>query len=504
MDDRKMNRRDFLKASLAAGVGLAAGFSASVRSGALGANSDLRVAVVGFNGHGRTHINSFRELPGARVVALCDVDSNVLERGVGEFKRRGENVVGYTDIRKLLENKDIDVVSTATPNHWHSLVTVLSCQAGKDVCVEKPVSHNIFEGRKMVEAARKYGRIVQAGTESRSDEAIRTAVQYVREGKLGKILLVRGFCHKRRQSMGKVEGPQPVPKSVDYDLWCGPAPLGPLMRRNLHYDWHWVWSTGCGEIGNNGPHQLDICRWVLGADRLPRRIMSIGGRFGYVDDGETANTHIALYDYDPAPIIYEVRGLPARKGEEGMDAYRCVSRLGVKMKSGRDNSPSPNTGVVVQCEHGWVDITGSAAYDNAGKEITRFEGGPGAAQAHDTNFMKAVHSRKINDLNCEILEGHLSTALCHLGNISHRIGVESSPDEIRESIKGNGDLFEAFGRFQEHLAANGVDLKRSPAVLGPWIVLDPEEERFVGDFKNRANKLLSREYRKPFIVPENV
>lgn len=236
------------------------------------------------------NINAYLKIPGVRVVALCDADRDILARGVMEFKTRNEKVDAYVDIRELLEDKNIDAVSTATPNHWHSLVTVWSCQAGKDVCVEKPVSHNIFEGRKMVEAARKYKRIVQADLDRRSDEGLVEAVRYIQQGQLGNIVVVRGFCYKRRKSMGKVSGPQKVPGSVDYNLWCGPAPMGPLMRKNLHYDWHWVWATGCGEIGNNGPHQLDVCRWVLGQTKLPKRVMSIGGRFGYDDDGETPNT----------------------------------------------------------------------------------------------------------------------------------------------------------------------------------------------------------------------
>ncbi|MHC4542652.1 MAG: Gfo/Idh/MocA family oxidoreductase, partial [Planctomycetota bacterium] len=313
---KRITRRDFVKGSIAAGAALAMPFSR-----VWGANDDIHAAVVGFRGHGQNHINAYLKIPGVRVVALCDADEEVLARGVARFKARNEKVDAYVDVRKMLEDKNIDVVSTATPNHWHALVTVWACQAGKDVCVEKPVSHNMFEGRKMVEAARKYNRIVQADLDLRSNEGLVEAIRYVRQGELGEIVVVRGFCYKRRESMGKVAGPQKVPESVDYDLWCGPAPKGPLMRKNLHYDWHWVWPTGCGEIGNNGPHQLDVCRWVLGTSELPRRVMSIGGRFGYDDDGETPNAQIAIYDYETAPIIYEVRGLPTRTGDSNMDVY---------------------------------------------------------------------------------------------------------------------------------------------------------------------------------------
>jgi predicted dehydrogenase len=505
-----LTRRQLLKSSavIAAGAALSkltinpsSALAANVSNSRVrGANDDIRVAVVGFRGHGWTHINAYLKISGVRVVALCDADKDVLEDGIRKLKNRNVKVDGYLDVRKLLDDKNIDAISTATPNHWHALVTVWACQANKDVCVEKPVSHNIWEGRKMVEAARKYNRVVQADLDSRSNEGIREAVRYIRQGKIGKILVVRGFCYKRRASMGKVNGPQKVPESVDYNLWCGPAPMGPLMRKKMHYDWHWVWPTGNGEIGNNGPHQLDICRWVLNQPELPSRVMSIGGRFGYDDDGETPNTQIAFYDYRPAPIIYEVRGLPTKKGDSAMDVYRSVGSTGVVMQSGREG-PGPNTGVIVQCEHGFVDVPGLAAYDNKGRIIKRFIRGGIGPQA---NFIKAVRSRKISDLRTDILEGHLSTSLCHMGNISYRIGKESSNEQIREVIQGDKDSMEAFGRFQDHLSANGVDLKKTPAVLGPWIKMNSNKEKFSGNFKKRANELLKRKYRKPFVIPNKV
>ena len=492
---RRITRRKFMMSSLAAGAALALPFS-RVR----GANNDIRVAVVGFRGHGRTHINAYRKIPGVRVVALCDADKDVLTRGVKEFKALNQKVDAYVDVRKLLEDQSLDAVSTATPNHWHALVTVWACQAGKDVCVEKPVSHNIFEGRKMVEAARKYNRIVQGDLDLRSDTGLGEAIQYIQRGELGDIVVVRGFCYKRRNSLGKITRPQSPPDSVDYNLWCGPASMSPLMRKNLHYDWHWVWATGCGEIGNNGPHQLDVCRWVLGLEGLPKRVMSIGGRFGYDDDGETPNTQIAIYDCELAPIIYEVRGLPTKTGDSNMDVYRAISTSGVAMQSGRP-SPSPNTGVVVQCKGGYVNLGSLVVYDNQGREIKRFKSQSPGPQA---SFIKAVRSRKISDIKTDILEGHLSTSLCHMGNISHRIGAESSNEQIREVIKGEKDSLETFERFEDHLRANDVDLRKTPSVLGPWLKMDSSKERFYGKFSERANELLARDYRKPFVVPEKV
>ena len=491
---KHITRRSFLKSSITTSLAMALPFS-RVR----GANNDIRAGVVGFRGHGKTHINAYCKIPGVRVVALCDVDRNILSRGVSDLKARNIKVDSYIDVRELLEDKNIDIVSTATPNHWHALITVWACQSGKDVCVEKPVSHNIFEGRKMVDAARKYNRIVQADLDLRSREGLSEAVKYIQQGQLGDILLVRGFCYKRRKSMGKVSGPQKVPDSIDYNLWCGPAPMEPLMRKNLHYDWHWVWSTGCGEIGNNGPHQLDVCRFVIGQNGLPKKVMSIGGRFGYDEDGQTPNTQIAIFDYDPVPIIYEVRGLPTRKGDSNMDFYNATSG-NVIMRSGR-LSPSPNTGVIVQCENGYVNLSSLIAFDNNGSQIKRFNTFSPGPQA---SFIKAVRSRKISDIRIDILEGHLSTCLCHMGNISHRIGVESSNEKILEIIKGNKDYLESFERFKNHLFANGVNLRKTPAVLGPWLKMNSSKERFFGMYSKRANDLLTRDYRKPFVVPNNV
>ncbi|MBN2328962.1 MAG: Gfo/Idh/MocA family oxidoreductase [Candidatus Omnitrophica bacterium] len=490
---KKVNRRDFAKWALGSSMMLAA-----PHSRALGANDDIRVAVVGFHGQGRSHINNYRSIPGVRIAALCDVDRDVLSQGLEQSKKRKESVDVYTDVRKLLEDPNIDAISTATPNHWHALITVWSCQAGKHVCVEKPVSHNIFEGRKMVEAARRYNRLVQADLDLRSDESVARAVEYIQQGRLGKILYARIFNYKRRDSIGKVGGPQPIPSSIDYDLWTGPAPMTPLMRRNLHYDWHWVWPTGCGEIGNNGPHQLDICRWALGQMELPQRVFSLGGRFGYIDDGQTPNTHIAVLDYQPAPIYYESRGLPGKSGDSLMDNVQIKSVTGKPIPD-QHNSKSPNMTWVIQCENGYLKYT--TAYDNDGKVIRQFEG---VDRGPQTSFINALRSGKQFDLRSDILEGHLSTSLSHMGNISYRVGKENSSDEIRERIQGDKVLSESYGRFLDHLAANGVDCRKTPPTLGAWLTMDPQTERFTGDLSERANQLVSRDYRAPFIVPEKV
>jgi predicted dehydrogenase len=483
----RSSRRRFLKVSVAgaAGAGISSGLSTWSR--VLGANDEIRIAVVGFRGKGRTHIGCFRKMSGVRVVALCDADRSVLERELRGFRKSKQKVDGYTDVRKLLEDKDIDAVCTATPNHWHALVTVWACQAGKDVYVEKPACHNIWEGRRMIEAARKYDRIVQLGTQSRSDRGLHSAFEFIRQGKVGKILWSRGFCYKRRGSIGKVSGPQKPPESVDYDVWCGPAPRGPLMRRSLHYDWHWVWDTGNGDIGNQGIHEMDMARWALGVEGIAPRVMSIGGRFGYDDDGETANTQVAFFDYKPAPLIFEVRGLPTKKGMKAMDHYRGT-----------------RIGVVVQCEGGYYvgGARGGEVRDTSGKRIKQFNSS--GAGGHQANFIKAVRSRKVSDLNADILKGYLSSALCHMGNISHRVGRERRSEEVAAAIRGNKEMSDSFERFKSHLRANEVDLAKTRVVLGPMLEMDTEKERFVGEFSDRANALVSRDYRRPFVVPERV
>ena len=390
-----------------------------------------------------------------------------------------------------MENKNIDAICIATPNHWHSLIGIWACQADKDVYVEKPVSHNVWEGAQLVKAARKYNRIVQTGTQKRSDLGIKEAFEYIQQGNIGKILVARGFCYKRRGSIGKVAGPQPVPKALNYDLWTGPAPLNPLMRQQLHYDWHWVWPTGNGDIGNQGIHEMDICRWAVGQNQLPPRVMSIGGRFGYDDDGQTANTQIAVLDYDPVPIIFEVRGLPRRKGDSAMDNYRKT-----------------RVGIVIECEQGYFAGGGGGGwiYDNDDKRVKQFKGDGGGG--HIVNFIKAVRSRNVDDLNADIIKGHLSSALCHIANISHRLGQQSTPDLIREAIKDRPPVMETFARFEEHLFNNWIDTANAGIVLGPTLDIDPTTERFIGDGKyglsRWANELLTRNYRKPFVVPEKV
>lgn len=495
-----LSRRSFLKSSaLFAGV---TAFSARSWAQVAGANGEIRVAVVGLNGRGRNHLSSLAKVAGVRVVALCDADTAVLAK-VKPTVNDG-NVRTYVDLRELLAQMDIDAITIATPNHLHSLQAVWACQAGKDVYVEKPVSHNIWEGRQLVAAAAKYNRIVQTGTQSRSGAGLQEAVAWVRAGNLGKITASRGFCYKRRASIGRVDGPQKVPDTVNYDLWCGPAPKDPLLRGRLHYDWHWVHVTGNGDVGNQGIHQMDIARWFLGETGLPRGTLSVGGRLGYVDDGNTPNTQIVIHDYASAPLIFEVRGLPSKAAPAG--AAPAKGRKKSDVSEGEEAGPvmdkyrGVSVGNVIDCEGGSVVVPSyfsATAYDRAGKVVKEFKGN----DRHMQNFIDCVRSRKASQQYGAILDGHLSSALCHLGNISHLLGKVAAPDVLRERIKGNALLLEAHGRMSEHLGANGVDVAQTPLTLGVPLQLVPGKEAFSGEFAAQANPMLTRQYRAPFAVP---
>ncbi|MBV9145304.1 MAG: Gfo/Idh/MocA family oxidoreductase, partial [Acidobacteria bacterium] len=290
-----MPRREFLKTT---GKAVAAGAATLALGGrVLGANDKVRVAICGVRGRGNDHIRGYSKVPNAEIAALCDVDENVLNQRLGTVQNLGmPKPKAYGDIRKLLEDKDIDAISIAAPNHWHSLMAIWACQAGKDVYVEKPCSHNWFEGRQLVRAVKKYNRICQHGSQSRSNPGMIEAIKNVQTGTIGDVYLARALCYKWRNTIGHA-GPEPVPAGVNYDLWTGPAPLKQFTKNRFHYNWHWIWDTGNGEIGNQAIHEIDIARWGLGV-HFPVLVSATGGHFMFDDDQETPNVLNATYYFE--------------------------------------------------------------------------------------------------------------------------------------------------------------------------------------------------------------
>jgi len=503
---RSLKRRTFLKTTA---LGLAA-TALSARSWAqiAGANGDVRVAVVGLNGRGRNHLQSLRAIPGVRIAAICDVDTAVLDRIAGDLAKDGLAPEKFTDVRKLLEMPGLDAITIATPNHWHSLAGIWACQAGKDAYVEKPVSHNIWEGRQLVAAAAKYKRVVMPGTQIRSGEGMIEAVAWVRAGNLGRITAARGLCYKRRDSIGLTNGPSPVPSSIDYDLWSGPAPVIPPHRNSkrngpVHYDWHWIWAYGNGDIGNQGIHQMDVARWFLGEPGLPRHSLSIGGRLGYVDDGETPNTQVIIHDYATAPLIFEVRGLPSKAGAES--AVSTAGLSGAEAAGAAADSMDRYRGVrignIIDCEGGSIvtdGYFGAKAFDRKGGLIREFKGEDRIMR----NFIDVIRSRRTADQFISMEDGHVSSALCHVGNISHQVGKVTTSGELAETVRADAPLAEAYGRMLEHLASNNVNVDETPLTLGAPLTIVAGTERFGGASGDAANKLLSRDYRAPFVVPQ--
>jgi len=485
-----MTRRRFFGQSVSTAAGAYLGLSASSRAGAQGANDEIRVAVAGIHNQGNGHIARFQKIDGVQVVALCDPDSEFLAQRVKEFQSKyGKSVKGYADVRHVLDRKDIDAVVVATPNHWHSLMTIWACQAGKDVYVEKPVSHCIWEGRKMVEAARKYDRIVQAGTQQRSCPAVQEAARDIQAGKYGKVLWVHCSKLGSRKPIGKVSAPQAVPSHIDYNLWAGPAPMTPVMRQQFHYDWHWQWDWGDGEMANWGVHYLDDIRHLLGSDTVPTKIQAAGNRFCWDDNGETPNMHMALATYGDVPVVIDIRNLP--------DPLRNGGSSGAVYLGSRGSN-------YIQCEGASIRLSrgGGGAYDRANKRIHKYTGDGGAA--HTQNFIDAMRSRRRQDLAAEIEVGHLSTVICHQANIAWRAGETATVDQVHQAMKTHPDALYTLTDMLQQLGGNDVDLTKQPFVLGPELTYDPLTERFVGSDASLANQYLKSSYRAPFVVPDAV
>ncbi len=473
---KNRNRRTFLKQTAAAAF---AGFTISGTKASgrvIGANDTVRVAVCGTRGQGKNHIENYGKMDGAMVSHLVDPDSNLFESRSNLVEKFGGNRPKcLQDIRIALEDDSIDAISIAAPNHWHSLLAYWGCQAGKDVYVEKPLSHNIFEGRKVVEAARKHNRIVQHGTQNRSSSGWHNAIAAVASGKYGKLKISYGYASKPRRSIGTAD-PEAPPEGLDFDLWLGPAQKVPYRKTLLHYNWHWNWDFGNGEIGNQGVHQMDIARWVVTActgQVAPKSVISMGGRFDYVDDGETPNTQLTIMDFGETKLFFEDYGL-VRKDTTIVDnrfyTDEGVIRGGKFFPKGKDEGEPLDE-----------------------FEINCYPGGPFG------NFIDCVRSRKREELNAEALEGHLSAIFCHLGNVSYRLGEPAPFKKKCDALGSDKDALGAFEEMKEHLRGHTkMDLDTSEYRLGRKLQYDGKTERFVGDAE--ANELVTRNYRAPFVV----
>lgn len=409
-----------------------------------GPNDRLRIAVLGVNGRGKTHIEEIMKLSetaNIEVAVLCDPDMNLLQQRAAEFEKTyGKKVMIEQDFRRTLEDKTIDAVTIATPNHWHALQVIWACQAGKDVYVEKPATHNIYEGKKMIEAAYKYNRIVQHGVQLRSSVAIREAVQHLRDGLIGRVYMSRGLVYRWRPDIGD-KGISKIPDGLNYDLWCGPAPMRPFTRNLVHYNWHWHWNYGNGDVGNQGIHETDLCMWGLDVDTLPERITSMGGKFLFDDCKEVPEIQSSIYHYpkEKKIIQFEVRNW-------------CTN-----LEDGA------GVGNIFYGDKGYLVVKGYGSYETylgekREKGPARSEGGE--LTLHFKNWIDAIRARDMSIQNGPVQTGHLASSLAHLGNISYRLGRQ--------------------------------------------LEFDPVAERFIGDGENEANAMLSREYRAPYLLPEIV
>ncbi|MDZ4849377.1 MAG: Gfo/Idh/MocA family oxidoreductase [Pirellulaceae bacterium] len=501
----KLSRRQFNLLSVSAAA--TSVFTSTSRLSAAGPNSTMGIAIIGLNNRGMDHVKGFAKNKNVEIRAVVDIDESVGEKKAGLIADlTGKRPTVYRDMRQAFDSKDIDLVSCATPNHWHALCGVWAMQAGKDIYLEKPISHNIHEGRTLIAAAKKYGKILQTGTQTRSSTACIEAMKFIQDGKIGDVKFARGLCYKRRKSIGPL-GDYPVPASVDFNLWSGPATFTnpQVTREKFHYDWHWQRHYGNGDLGNQGPHQTDVARWGLGLDRHPNSVISYGGRLGYqaerkdpkyIDAGDTANTEVSIYDYGDKCIVFETRGLDPSNSGDG--------QLG-KLYSGKEGN---KIGVVFYGSKGLLvqySYAHFAAFDLELKLIQEFKTKDDLNAVHMGNFVDACLSREAKGLNADAMTGHLSAAVSHLGNISYYLGETNrvTPSDLAKSlsgIKSLDDNGETLKRTLDHLNANGVDIDAAVISLGPQLAFDPNSERFTNN--DAANKMLSREYRKGFEVPD--
>ena len=490
----KQSRRRFLKTTAAASVAFPLFTVAGTKSSGkvLGANDTIRVGVAGIHGRGGSHIGAFTKTQDVQVAYLIDPDSTLFASRVERIRDTAGNTPKTArDIREALDDKNLDAISVATCNHWHSLITIWACQAGKDVYVEKPCSHNVFEGRQCVRAAEKYGRIVQHGTQSRGSSRWARQVAAVASGKYGKLLVSKAYASKPRWSIGFKPVKQP-PSDLDYDIWLGPAPQLPYHENRVHYNWHWFWETGNGEIGNQGVHQMDIARWGIPGGTLPKSVISMGGRWvnstkgrpPFTDQGVTPNCQLTVMDFGESLLVFEVVGLVRKPGVDGKRYPHHV-----------DNEFYLEAGVI---KGGKFYPKGSSkAEDLVDVDVQM---GPGD---NFENFIHCCRTRDRGQLHADIAKGHLSSACCHLSNISYRLGEQVPGSHKPEVLERHEEIAKSWDTITTTVKGTlGHDLSKNTYQLGPLLTFDPDREKFVGN--SSADSLLTRNYREPYVVPKDV
>ena len=481
----RMNRRTFMKSTMTAAAAAATVTISGTKSSGkvLGANDRLRIAVAGVHGRGNSHAGSYVGMKNVELAYVIDPDKNVLRRAVANYskKAKGYKVQGVEDVRKALEDKNLDALSVATPNHWHSLMVIWAAQAKKHCYVEKPASHDIYEGRVAMEAWRKYGVVVQHGTQQRSGAGRAAQIKAVRDGKFGKLKISYGYCCKPRGGIGHKPIGDP-PENLNWDLWRGPAAIEKYHGNYVHYNWHWFWATGNGDLNNQGTHQLDVAQWAIAEDQThPIRAMALGGRFNWNDQGETPNSMFGIAEYPNGQFVFfNVRNVNYK-------GYKKQVMNEFYFEDG-----------------GFMDDRGTYYKKRGAKgervSFPKVEVTPGGAFG---SFVAACRAGKPEMSNANMKEAHYSCVVGHLMNNSYRIGTKVPFNAKAGKFGDNKDAAEHFMKLHEVMRGGcGVPEDKAQYTVGPWVTFDPKTERFTGENAEQANKLVRDPDRKGFEIPD--
>ena len=477
-----MNRRHFV---VQVGAGAIAAQAGLAYAGSRSANEPLRMAVIGFRGRGKALIGAIKRAKNAKLVALADVDEKVLH----DVEKDNQSLVRATDFRELLDRNDIDAIASATPNHWHSMIAIMACQSGKHVYIEKPISHNMIESQAVVAASDRYKKLVQCGFQNRSDTGLTGFFQKLHAGDYGKVISIHGTCHRSRASIGKLEKPLDIPKHIDYDLWLGPASQQAIVRPRLHYDWHWDFNTGNGDVGNQGPHEWDMMNWALGdPDNLPTKMIAAGNRFGWEDAGNTPNVMACIGESNGIPIYFEVMDL----------------NPGGRAPHGR------GVGVIIETERGkFIGGRGGGRFEFANGDTERFSRDKSQRQDgtsdHMQNFVDAVLTDNRSSLRSDCRVASRSSSMAHMANISYQLGKKGASADIEAAFTVTPQGRDMLGRLREstkiYSRKNG-NKRIEPWLLGTPLEFDNVSQKFVGSNSEPANQKMARDYRSGFELPK--